>query len=98
MVVKYCVLEDGILCFYQNVDDANSREAIQERKPSDLLTGDNSPTNTSGVDLSKSPMASRRTLINIASPDNGSLLGSNSEVTSNSTWEKRVALNCVGAV
>lgn len=98
---KYCVLEDGILYFYRNAEDADSQEAKTERQITDPFAEDSSQHRASAADskdLSKSPMASR-SLVNLAgadSPTSGSPSGTNSE--SSFMWEKRVALNCVGAV
>lgn len=49
------------------------------------------------ADLSKSPMPSRTCLI-LPSVDGSYSGGSNSDAESTFMWEKRVALNCVGAV
>jgi serine/threonine protein phosphatase PrpC len=102
---KYCVLEDGILYFYRNAEDAHSPEAQHERKSCHLLPEESFSKGSSGgggggageySDLSKSPMPSRGCLI--FSSTDGSLSGSNSDMESNFMWEKRVALTCVGAV
>lgn len=101
---KYCVLDGGILYFYRNMTDGESVDALRER------SDDNSSRNTSHQgasqvhstamvlpesaiasisDLSKSPMP--RNTVHIA--------GLNESWDSSSwIWEKRVVLDCVGAV
>ncbi|CAB9498863.1 linked kinase-associated serine/threonine phosphatase 2C [Seminavis robusta] len=96
---KYCVLEDGILYFYRNAGDADAQEAKKERQSSGLLTDDTfaQPDADAAADLSRSPMASRSCIV-LPGFDGTSVSGSNSDAESNFMWEKRVALNCVGAV
>ena len=65
-------------------------------------SNNNSTTKKQLADLSKSPMASRTCLllpgVDGGSPSTGSNSNSNSDAESSFMWEKRVALNCVGAV
>jgi hypothetical protein len=93
---KYCVLEDGLLYFYSNAEDADSQEAKKERQSSALLADDVMAL-PEAADLSKSPMASKSCLV-FPGSDGASPSGSNNSHVSNYMWEKRVALNCVGAV
>ena len=86
---KYCVLEQGILYFYRNPTDAESTEAIEERRQtSNILDYSKSTSKSSVQDLSKSPMPR----------SNFHHLDSTSSGESNCMWEKRVFLDCVGAV
>lgn len=85
--VKYCVLEDGILYFYHNATDGNSSEAQAERLKSSLLHT-NAAAYIPDHDLSKSPMTRRR-----LSPNTARLLDDTGVI-----WEKKVPLDCVGAV
>ncbi len=90
---KYCVLDDGILYFYRNMTDGESSQAESERGE-DLSAQRGSTTNrstqTSKIsDLSKSPMARNffRHYDSNETNDSASFM-----------WEKRVVLDCVGAV
>jgi len=83
---NYCVLEDGILYFYRNEIDGETIEAQLERvnKTSIHMEDNDQPTFDN---LSKSPMVSRRVLSGMGSCNKNPVV-----------WEKRVALDCVGAV
>lgn len=97
---KYCVLEDNALYFYRSKEDAECQEAKEERRRSDPMSNEalqGISAREGAADLSKSPMATRTCLI-IPGADGSLSGGSGSDAESNCRWEKRVALNCVGAV
>lgn len=84
---RYCVLEDGVLYFYRHQQDAESPEAQLERQQkkavADVCTSSQTPKN---LPLGYSPIST-----SIHAKDRN-------ESQSSHLWEKRVALNCVGAV
>jgi serine/threonine protein phosphatase PrpC len=86
---KYCVLENGILYFYRNTTDGESAEAINERREARKEASGTSgkPPAFSSKDLSKSPMPRARHLESSLSDDSSGCM-----------WEKKVHLDCVGAV
>eukprot|EP00980_Cylindrotheca_fusiformis_P017600 scaffold5517_cov135-Cylindrotheca_fusiformis.AAC.30 len=88
---KYCVLEEGVLYFYRSTSDAESADAVHERRLDSRRNescGWKTTTSSSSMDLSKSPMA------------RGSYLHTDSVASDeyNCLWEKRVFLNSVGSV
>lgn len=83
---KFCVLEDGVLYFYRNASDGESTEARVERQTSTSLVD----PQIFSQDLSQSPLP--RKLIRSPGDTNGH------DRDSLRIWEKRVSLNCVGAV
>jgi serine/threonine protein phosphatase PrpC len=89
---KYCVLEEGVLYFYRNPSDAESAEAVQERRLASRKeeSQDRKSSNSySAKDLSKSPMP-RGSYHHLDSAGSGE--------SSGCIWEKRVLLNSVGSV
>jgi serine/threonine protein phosphatase PrpC len=89
---KYCVLEEGILYFYRNPQDAQSAQAVHERRLAASEENSQvrkSPDQFSSMDLSKSPMT-RNFIHQSDSAGNGGPQGF--------IWEKRVYLNSVGSV
>ncbi len=94
---KYCVLVDGVLYFYRNAQIGNSREAEMER---DRILSNNPKhepdTVAKEVDyLGKSPMPRNLHPMLSAKEKNG---GGSFCLDPAVYWEKRVALNMVGAV
>ena len=99
---RYCILEDGILYFYQNIVTGNSSEAKIERRHKRSLGLADSQTSghdiysslTKDMDaLGKSPMP-RSSLLKRLNEDEGS----SSHNTNTVLWEKRVRLDTVGTV
>jgi len=99
---KYCVLQDGILYFYQNMAAGESEDAVQERNEdsysqnsSNGVQFDNEYTKEAKVMtkhisvLSQSPVT--RNPFMPSDPDEG-----RHHLTYR--WEKRVVLDCVGSV
>ena len=70
--------------------------------PANSSSSNNNNTQRQLADLSKSPMASRTCLllpgVDGGSPSSGSNSNSRTDAEPSFIWEKRVALNCVGAV
>ena len=104
---KYCVLEDGVLYFYRNAADGESPEASSERlqqQPSQQQQHDGGGGGGGGVeqeDLSKSPMPRKFVKGHVNTTTNHHTANTttpNYSNTANVIWEKRVALDCVGAV
>lgn len=90
---KYCVLDDRILYFYRNMTDGECAEAVRERSEDTSVqsgTFNARSKRTSNIgDLSRSPMA-RSYLHHLGANDSRDGLSY--------MWEKRVVLDCVGAV
>lgn len=91
---KYCVLEEGVLYFYRNPSDAESAEAVHERRlestTEEIQDRKSSKSYAdSAMDLSKSPMT--RGLYNHSD-------AAGTGESSCCLWEKRVFLNSVGSV
>ena len=85
---RYCILEDGVLYFYRHQQDAESPEAQMERQQKKTVaadSGSNSQT-PKNLPLGYSPISTR-----LRAKDRD-------DSQSSHLWEKRVALNCVGAV
>lgn len=91
---KYCVLDDGILYFYRNMTDGESTDAARERSEDSstqsAAVGNRSKNKSSISDLSKSPMTRHFYHHHLES--------NSSRDSASSVWEKRVVLDCVGAV
>mmetsp|Transcript_10314 Transcript_10314/g.11514 ORF Transcript_10314/g.11514 Transcript_10314/m.11514 type:complete len:1058 (+) Transcript_10314:67-3240(+) len=83
---KYCVLEDGILYFYRNAIEGETLEAQFERDKTTASTENGQ--RPIADDLSKSPQVGRRLVAGGIDNTNNNL----------AVWEKRVALDLVGAV
>lgn len=83
---RYCVLEDGVLYFYRHQQDAESPDAQLERqqKKGSADSGTNSQTQKN-LPLGYSPIPTM-------------YAKDWDDSQSSHLWEKRVALNCVGAV
>jgi len=100
---KYCVLEDGVLYFYRNATDGDSLEARREREQGSFFPHVNSDHHLNelydvdaGMDeLGKSPMPRHSNAM--LSPHHREKNESFCH-DMNVIWEKRVALDCVGAV
>lgn len=87
---KFCIFTDGVLYFYKNQDEADSIEAQKEREnATDVGNESVSAVSSSSADyLSKSPMTRPNYLLSsIIVSDGGS----------SHLWEKRVAIDNVGA-
>lgn len=84
---KYCILENRNLYFYRNEEDAKSAKATSERI-SNLHSSKVSPSTMSSDFLSMSPIPRRYTNTSPSSSFNDQDV----------MWEKKVALDCVGAV
>lgn len=98
---KYCVLEDGVLYFYHSASIGDSKEAQMEREQMSLFQSSPNASQSSGLydgsqdDIAKSPMARQHhPMLAAKQRGNAGSFCHDSCVI----WEKRVALDCVGAV
>jgi len=86
---KFCIFTDGVLYFYKNQDEADSMEAQKEREDTAGINNESGSVISSSSDyLSKSPMARPNFLLS------SSVV---SDADSSRLWEKRVAIENVGA-
>ncbi|CAJ1967885.1 unnamed protein product [Cylindrotheca closterium] len=86
---RFCLLEEGVLYFYRNSQDANSAIAIEERQNVQAQPEQNGIRLYSPKDLSKSPVSKGM---------HGQSGSASTEEANSFTWEKRVFLNSVGSV
>lgn len=86
---KFCILEEGILYFYRNTQDANTAIAVEERQSVRVQVEQNGMRLHSPKDLSKSPVS--RGLYSQSGL-------ASTEESNNFIWEKRVFLSSVGSV
>ena len=94
---KYCILENGILYFYRNEADANSQKAKSERSKYSLFQSPLSQVDTTYAYLKTSSTDSLSTSP-MPRPFMTTTKSSSSLFDPEIMWEKRVALDCVGAV